>query len=453
MKKIISFISEEWQSYWVKSGFFSLIGRSSNLIFGFATFLVLVRYLGPEDFGTWTLFVSVCTFLDLWKSGFIANPLIRYLSAESGQKYSDIVNASFFLNILISLFQILLIIIFSDFLSSIWNSPELKSMFLIYIGSIIFQVPISHFNYIQQANLNFRGTFLTNLSRNSLFFTLILVTLLLKFDFNLIDLTLFQLFSIICGASVAFLTGKKYGSGHFRIKKKWVIELLNYGKYTFGTNVSSTILRNVDSWMLGYLISPVAVGIYNPAMRMSNLFELPTASLTSIVFPELIKRIKKEGISAAKYLYEKSIGLILAVLLPLVFFVILFAKPIILLIAGSEYMESVPILRITMLYGLIIPLNRQVGITLDALGKAKLTFLFVLRNAIINIVLNYVLISKIGLIGAALATLLTYLLVLIYNQYYIHKTLNIKIHRMIYFIGFFYKQGFIKIKYLLFDTQ
>src|SRR5690606_9464370 len=79
---------------------------------------------------------------------------------------------------------------------------------------------------------------------------------------------------------------------------------------------------------------------------------------------------------------------------------------------------SAEVLMLTMLFGLLIPFNKQMGILMDADGKAKTNMLFVLRNAAINTLLNFVLIKYYGVTGAALATLSTFIISLFIEQRY-----------------------------------
>jgi lipopolysaccharide exporter len=202
------------------------------------------------------------------------------------------------------------------------------------------------------------------------------------------------------------------------------------------------ILRNVDTWMLGGLISPTAVTMYNPAIRVANIIEVPTTSLSSILFPKLLSRYTKEGDVVAKELYEKSVGALFAVLLPAVLFVIIFANQIVFFIAGEGFEETVGILRVAMITGLIIPFNRQVGIMLTAIGKARIGFFFVLRNATMNVILCYFCVTYFGTIGAAYAMLGTYIMSFTFNQFYIAKNFKIQLINVFKYSIFCYKQLF-----------
>src|SRR5690606_29707012 len=118
-------------------------------------------------------------------------------------------------------------------------------------------------------------------------------------------------------------------------------------------------------WMIGWMMNPGAVATYNVAMRVANLFETPTQALAQILFPKAIQEIRKEGSGAFKRLYERSVALILLPTIPFTLFVLLFSESIIDLLAGKGYQGSAEVLMLTMLFGLLIPFNKQMGILMD----------------------------------------------------------------------------------------
>lgn len=74
-----------------------------------------------------------------------------------------------------------------------------------------------------------------------------------------------------------------------------------------------------------------------------------------------------------------------------------------------------------------MPFSRQMGVILDSIGKTKLNFLLVLASGISNIVTNYFFIAQWGIIGAAFATLSTYLFFFAISQYTLRKLLNVNL--------------------------
>src|SRR5687768_11349567 len=417
-------------SYWLKSGSYTFLNKIFITLFGFINFYILIRVLSKEDFGAWVLFISVATLLELIKDGFVRNPLIRYLAMSQDKEGATIQTASMALNIIVGVLEVLILLLCSVFLSDFWDSPQLKSLFLIYTITTSLLVPINHFEVVQQARLQFKGTFASNFVRHCGLFLFILTTYLVGYKPRLEDVAYAQMGSIFISGIVSYRFAIPYLHFARKVSWVWMRELRSYGFFTFGTNVSSMINKSIDSWMLGKLISPAAVTIFNPAVRIANLVEVPTETLTSIMFPKLSERIGREGPQSARYLYEKAVGTITAFMIPIVAFFIVFADPIVDFIAGPGFEETVPILQITMLYGLVIPFNRFLGITLDAVGKAKTNFFFVLRNAGINIVSNYFFISYFGVIGAAYGTLTTYIIVTVINQIYLHNFLHVRLNNI-----------------------
>lgn len=413
------------RSYWLKAGSFTFMNKASVTLFGFLNFYVLIRILSKEGFGAWVLFMSIASLMEPIKRGFIRNPLVRYLAMHPGEA-TNIQSASLLLNIVTGGLQMVVLYFCGVFLSDFWNLPQLESLFTIYIIATALLIPINHFDMVQQANMQFKGTFFSNFVRHAGLFLYIMAILAFGLPSSLDHLAWAQVIAIFLSAFVSLANARPYLRLAKHINWAWFRELRSYGFFTFGTNVSSMINKSIDSWMLGRMISPAAVTIFNPAIRIANLVEVPTETLTSILFPKLSQRIAQEGPKSAKYLYEKAVGTITAFMIPVVILVIILADPIVRFIAGPGFEETVPILQITMLYGLIVPFNRFLGLTLDAIGKAKLNFLFVLRNAIINIFSNYFFISYFGIIGAAYGTLTTYVLVLIMNQLYLHHFLNVR---------------------------
>lgn len=432
MQKLVSRIRKKISgSYWLRSGSYTFMNRLFVTLFAFINFYILIRVLSKADFGAWVLFLSIASLMELIKHGFVRNPLIRFLAVSPTEQSATIQTASMLLNLLVGVLEVLVLVLCSIFLSQFWDSPQLKSLFLIYTMTTMLLVPINHLEVVQQARMQFKGTFVSNFVRHCGLFLFVITAFLLGAEIELDHLAYAQMIAIFLSGLVAYIYARPYLRFARHVDWSWVSALRNYGFFTFGTNVSSMVNKSIDSWMLGKLISPTAVTILNPALRISNLVEVPTDTLTSIMFPKLSQRIASEGPDSARYLYEKASGTITAFMIPIVIFFITFADPIVRFVAGPGFDQTVPILQLTMLYGLMIPLNRFMGVTLDAIGKAKINFLFVVRNALINVISNYFFISHFGIIGAAYGTLTTYVVVTIINQIYMHYFLNVRVANVV----------------------
>ncbi len=429
-------------SYWLKSGVYTFLQRVSSLLFGFGAFFFLIRTLSKEAFGVWAIFLSMTTIIEMGKNGLVQNALIKFLAADTKQNDGPIITASLFLNGFISLLLGISILLLAPWLSGLLNAPELEGMLYWYQLVLLLLVPFSQLSFIQQANFDFKGIFWSNLLRQGLFFAYVLGVFLFSAEFNLENLIIVQAISLLLGTLVSWLFTRPYFYFSNVLDWKWVKKLFHYGKFVFGTNISSMLMKSTDQLMLGVLAGPIPVASFNMASRVINFVEVPTFTVASVVFPQSALRSKQQGPESVRQLYEKSVAAILAFLLPVVLFVLLFPEIIILLIAGKDYLENAFLLQIVIFYSLFIPFARQFGTIMDSIDRPHLNFYLILGLAVVNIGINYLLIARFGVIGAAFATLLTYVLGFIVNQIILYKLLNVNTLRVFKYIPEFYKQGF-----------
>ncbi len=429
---------KEKDQYWLKSGIINILQNFSGVFFGFAGFYILVRVLSKQDFGVWTLFMSATTILEAIRSGLIQNALVKYLSAAPKSEQTTIISASTAISILITLFCIGLIIMFAPYLSSVWESPQLINLLYLYALVFVCSGILTQFNAVEQANLKFQGIFVNNLIRQSSFFGFVLICYLIDFKVELIQLVWVQLVSVVLSTMAAYSFVRHHFKLSLSIDGAWVKKLFGYGKYSFGTSVSSLLSGTVDQMMLGALLSPAASGAFNIAVRITNLIDIPGNAIAVVVFPQSSRRMEEEGKSAVKYLYEKSVGTTLALVLPGVVFLYLFSDYVIHFIAGEKYADSIPLLHVTLLYCLLIPYGRQFGTILDSIGKTKTTFLVVLGTT--NLALNYFFIKIYGVMGAAYATLISNILGFGVAQVILKKEVGVSLANTIKYMFQFYPE-------------
>ena len=430
--------------YWLKSGFLTMLQNIAVVFFGFSSFYILVRVLDKSSFGAWALFIATTSIMEVIRNGLIQNGLIKFLSFSEKENHSKIISASFTINAVLSLTCLILIFLFADFLSNVWEFPQLTRMFYIYSLAYILTGILAQFQFVQQANLRFTGIFLSVLIRQGTFFVFILTCYIMRIEFQLISLVYMQIVSAFFGMTIIYLYARKNISFSFDSHLYWIKKLFNFGKYAFGTSVSSMLFNSISQLMLGGLLSTSAAGVYNIALRITNLVEIPTSSVASIVFPQSARRMETDGKQAVKYLYEKSVGAILALLIPILFFIFLFSDFVINIIAGKNYSEATSILQITILYCLLIPYGRQFGTLLDSIGKPKLTFSIVLLCACMNTAFNYILINRLGVIGAAYGTLLANSIGFIIGQIILRKELGVNFFNTLIYAKNFYFDFFNK---------
>jgi lipopolysaccharide exporter len=395
------------------------------VFFGFLTIFFMARMMSKEEIGIWVLFTSVTAILEMVRVGFIRNPFITHLvSAEEAQK-DRIVTASFVLHCVLALMISAVILLTAIPLAHFWNSSDLIPLFFVYSVNNLVYIPFHHFEYLQQAQLKFKGIFISNIFRLGLLSMYIIMKFVTKGTPTLFELALVQVGASVISCFVAYSFVK--GSIQYSriVDKELVWELFHYGKFTLGTNISSMFVKNTDSWMIGRIISTAGVAIYNPAVRLSNLVEVPTVAIAGVFFPQVAQRLKEQGSAGVRDVYVKSVSLILALTIPMILPLYIFAELAITLIFGKEYIEAASILRVTLFYTLIIPFNRQFGTVMDGTKNPKINFYLLLLVAILNIVFNFLFLTEFGVIGSAFATLLSYGIVFVLNQIILYRKFGV----------------------------
>lgn len=424
----------------LKSGLYSVGSRLSFLFFGFGGFYFLVRSQSKEDFGAWSLFLTITTILEMSRSGLIQNALIKLYHSADQNDQSKVISACWIINILFTVLVYLILLVLAFLSKSIFGLEDLKFMFLSYGITLLLLVPLTQFNYIQQAHFSFTGIFWSSFVRQGLLFLFILAAYIFHYDVTLLDLVIWQTIGTAMATLAAYLSAKQFLTYRFIWDKLVTTKVLHFGKYVMGTNLFSLLFKSSDQFAIGIILNPASVAIYSSAIRMSNIFEYPATAITEVMYPHSAARISREGEQVLKSLYEKSVGFTLAVIIPAVLFVFFFSDWIIDIIAGKAYAEAGDILQITILFGLLTPFNRQFGMAMDSSGRPHYNFYLLVLAAMVNVSLNLFFVRSIGIMGAAYATLISYVIVSFVGHLLLIQLFNVEIKNVGRYILSTYKQ-------------
>ena len=173
----------------------------------------------------------------------------------------------------------------------------------------------------------------------------------------------------------------------------------------FSMILSQTIYTNSDTTILGLFRGDFEVGLYSTSVKIYHLVNMMIASVAWVVMPQLSSGFANKDYKRVNELLKYSLNFIIVLGLPCIVGVNAIALPIIDLLAGPEYYGasiSLHILTITLLFSL---LGGWLGnMTMLPAGREKLCLLSCSLSALVNIVLNLILIPVFGLNAAAATT-------------------------------------------------
>lgn len=191
----------------------------------------------------------------------------------------------------------------------------------------------------------------------------------------------------------------------FLVAKK----LLRKSKHYIVSEMMVAIFSQTDRIMLKMMLNESATGIYSAAMACGSMANFVYSAIISSFRPTIFSEYKvseQRFNSRIQQLYSLVIYLSLTVCL----FVTFFAKPIIYVVYGAEYIEAVLPLQVCVWYSVFSYLGVVRNIWVLAKGKQKYLWIINFSGAIGNIALNYILIPIYGVLGAAIASLVTQVL-------------------------------------------
>lgn len=431
---------------WLKPGLYTTFDKVAVVFFGLINFIILARMLPKSDFGVWVLFASIVSIIETLREGFIKNPFIAHLASCEPVQRDKMASSSFFLNAVYSFFISVILLLVAIPLENFWAASQLSVLLRIYAITNMVFIFFSHFEYVQQAAIEYKGIFFSHLTRSVIPTIYIAGMFFLNREVSLPQLAWAALVANAAGAVVCVVSAKKMTHKFVSPHPKMVKEMFQFGRFTFGSNVSALAIRNTDTWMLGRMISMEAVAAYNPAVRIANLVEIPTLTAANLVFPKLAEQYNKENPSYVRWLYERSLGFVMAVMIPALLTMFFFSDWIVVQLAGEKYREYGYLLQITAFYCLFIPFARQFGMLLEAVRKPHINFFFVFGTAILNVISNYLCILYFGIAGAAYATLLTYMVRFVLQQIILYKMFNILTGRVFKYAYNFYSEGYSMLK-------
>ena len=173
----------------------------------------------------------------------------------------------------------------------------------------------------------------------------------------------------------------------------------------FVFNLVTSIYLNLNTVMLGFMRGDDAVGFYTAGNKLSHVLLRVVASLGVVLLPRCSNLIETGQIEAFSKVTSKSYRLVVGVSLPCIVGLIVLAIPVIRIFCGDDFLEAVPVLCWTAPVILFIGLSNVIGLQiLYPLGKESIVIWSTVGGAVLNFILNLLLISPYGAVGAAIST-------------------------------------------------
>lgn len=184
--------------------------------------------------------------------------------------------------------------------------------------------------------------------------------------------------------------------------------------HIFVLNLIISIYVQLNTVMLGFMDGDYAVGIYTAGNNIPHVILSLVTSMGVVLLPRCSNLVASGKIQEFQSVCNKAIRLVLMLALPSMTGLIVLAQPIISIFCGSSFIDAVSVIYWTAPVILFIGLTNVIGIQiLYPLGKENIVIFSTIGGAIVNLLLNIVLIPSHSAVGAGISTFAAELAVLI----------------------------------------
>ncbi|MBW2975182.1 polysaccharide biosynthesis C-terminal domain-containing protein [Candidatus Woesearchaeota archaeon] len=386
-----------------------------SFIFGPVLIILLTRNLSVAEYGVYSILAAtiavLSVFLNLALNAFIINKL-------PGENYYTRVKSMasilfFELIFLITLVIVLFIPKIKNYLLSFLKlqnySFEFQLVLIIIFISIICYILL----YYLAANKKIELQSFLSFSYNRLWVVLLLIFLLI---FKRLDLKI--VFSLwLSGLIISFITIlfslKKDIIFFFKkvksISSKTIKNALIFSSPLIPASACGWVIVFADRYMINYLKNSALTGIYSLSYSLVTLILSFSMIISNVLHPYISKAWSdKKG---HQILFNAMLKYNIIIIFPASIGLFILRKQIITLISGTDYLLGSTAMAILILFPFFSFLTDLYSKNLALRDKTKLIASIYICGALLNIILNYFLIIKYGINGAAISTIISYLLV------------------------------------------
>lgn len=390
----------------LKNTFFSSITLVLRFLCNAILFILIARTFGPEEFGKLAFAIALTgIFMVIVDYGF--NLLIVREVAVSPNNAIAIANRVISGKIILSILSSAIIAVTTVALN--YSHETLIIISILWFAAVLYSFGF-FFNTIFRGLNQFQYETYPTFFLYVIQFAFVVILLTLNFRSRAIAIV-FLLSRLIYFVVSLILVSNKIGrlsfvpdfKGGFKILK----ESMPFGIHA----ILATIYFQIDTVFLAHYCGNTEVGYYQAATRLVTVSMIIYEVITSSFYPLISKKFmydssgyREDGFAFNRYMLLVGGGLSV--------FFILFADMIIRLLYGTGYEQSILILRLMTVVIFIRFAGGAYATFITVADNQRLRAIGVGASAVVNILLNILLIPAYGGVGAAIASIITHLVLI-----------------------------------------
>lgn len=405
-----------------KNYIYNLLNLVSTSIIPLVTYPYITRILGPSGLGKVNFAISISSYFILVASLGIPTYGIRAIAVarDDNKRLNRTVHELFFINAIMSILCTVALLIIT------FLFPQLREIaLLMFINAInVIMTPFS-LNWFYQGIEEYQYITIRNVA-----FKILSVFLIFIFIKNSNDYYIYAIIVVIqtSGAYIInFLHLRKYVS--FKLQRNYQIRNHLKPIFTFfAMSAATNIYIALPNTILGFLKGDEAVGFFSVSQKINTVLLQCCVALGTVLLPRLSYYIEKKEMGQFNAIVKKSINFTLALACPIVGYLMLNAKYLIVVFAGDKYDASVLPLQILSFILIFAGLSNVTGIqVLIPMKNERITTASVILGAVVGIILFFFLIPPYSVVGTAISCAIVEVFVLAFQLIFIKRKMNISI--------------------------
>ncbi|MDH4330820.1 MAG: flippase [Candidatus Moranbacteria bacterium] len=422
----------------IKSVFWLTVSEIIYNISGYVIHSGVGRILGPSDYGRYGLIITLTTMIIILIGNGIPTAMSKFLSEifeTKPQMIQIIKRKALFLQCILIGSITLIFFLLAPLTAKALGDTSLTPLFR--ISTLIipsFAAASFYFYYFTGIHkFNIQAILKTIRSLSRMFFILILAWLF-RVEGSIFGYVLAPLlvFLIAFGIDKFFISPKIKES----VSKASALpqefhwqKLVNYAWPMTLFLLFYEIMISIDLYMIkGILNDDFLTGIYNGALTVARIPYFLFYALTIVLLPTISKTTSEKNDAETKSVLSQTLRLMFLLLFPIIALMSAFSASIITFFYGSDFAPAASAMQILVVGMSFLTIFYVLSFAINGAGKVKVPMWIAFFGMTINIILNYFLISKFGLLGASSATSITSLFVMLLGIYFTKKEFGVSVN-------------------------
>jgi len=193
---------------------------------------------------------------------------------------------------------------------------------------------------------------------------------------------------------------------HFRFVE--IRRSLSYNLHAFGSQLAAGATYHADKFLISYFLGTVSVGYYGLASSLSTKLLSLVAAMAGFVFPRSVRMFAADDVVGLRETYIRSTRYVLLISWPMLIVALLLGGEFLRLWVGAEFAEKmVDVFLLLLVSYFLTSLSVVASQVFNGIGNSRVGAIFSSLGAVINLVACLIFIPRWGLLGAALASVLS----------------------------------------------